>query len=150
THEQAARELGWPTGSMSRRMHRARELLRERLACRGLALSTGFLFTLIAKNTGAAAVPPALAGATIKAAVLFGTGKASLEATASAQVAELAAEILRTTTLTTAAKTGSLLRTLVLLALIGTTSAILTHQVRTVLKRGAWGCANPAKADSMK
>src|SRR6266566_5128022 len=49
-----ARELGWPTGSMSRRMNRARDLLQERLARRGLALSTGFLFMLIAKNAGAA------------------------------------------------------------------------------------------------
>jgi RNA polymerase sigma factor (sigma-70 family) len=32
THQEAASELGWPSGSMSRRMHRARELLRRRLA----------------------------------------------------------------------------------------------------------------------
>src|SRR5947207_5323955 len=58
TQEQAAHELGWPTGSMSRRMNRARDLLQERLARRGLALSTGFLFVLIAKNAGAAIVSP--------------------------------------------------------------------------------------------
>jgi RNA polymerase sigma-70 factor (ECF subfamily) len=38
THEQAAGELGWPLGSMSRRLARGRALLRDRLSRRGLAL----------------------------------------------------------------------------------------------------------------
>jgi RNA polymerase sigma factor (sigma-70 family) len=39
TREEAARRLGWPTGSMSRRLDRARSLLRRRLTYRGLALA---------------------------------------------------------------------------------------------------------------
>jgi RNA polymerase sigma-70 factor (ECF subfamily) len=38
TNEQAASELGWPAGSMSRRLARARALLHDRLTRRGLAL----------------------------------------------------------------------------------------------------------------
>src|SRR5206468_501510 len=38
TNAEAARLLGWPAGSMSRRLNRARELLSRRLTLRGLAL----------------------------------------------------------------------------------------------------------------
>jgi RNA polymerase sigma-70 factor (ECF subfamily) len=47
TNEQAARELGWPAGSMSWRLERARDLLRRRLAGRGLSL-TMLVFLLAA------------------------------------------------------------------------------------------------------
>jgi len=141
SHQQAARELGWPSGSMSRRMNRARELLRRRLARRGLTLSTGLLFLLIARNAGAATVSKTLAGLTTQAALAFRAGQAAI----SSQAASLAEEVLGTSALTGAAKGGSWMITLVLLAVIGTTSGILTHQVWTLLQQ-AGICGNAVKA----
>ncbi len=39
TNAQAAAQLGWPEGSISRRLSRARQLLRSRIARRGMALA---------------------------------------------------------------------------------------------------------------
>jgi RNA polymerase sigma-70 factor (ECF subfamily) len=46
TNAEAARQLGWPAGSMSRRLHRARVMLRQRLAHSGLML-VGLIATAI-------------------------------------------------------------------------------------------------------
>ena len=67
THEQAARRLGWPVGTVKSRLARGREKLRVRLARRGLAPATG-LAAIVAAESAQAWVPSALAKTTIHAA----------------------------------------------------------------------------------
>lgn len=68
TNEEAARQLGCPAGTIFTRLHRGRELLRGRLARRGLALSSAAIATgMSAQLSQAAPVPSALALAALEA-----------------------------------------------------------------------------------
>src|SRR5262249_52043610 len=72
---EAAEQLGWTLGALKMRLERARQLLRARLARRGLTVSAAMLAMLLAQHATARPVPAVLATTTIKASVLFATGK---------------------------------------------------------------------------
>ena len=65
TNEEAAHQLQWPVGTAKGRLNRARELLRGRLARRGLALSAGLLTAALVP--AASAAPAGLLDVTAKA-----------------------------------------------------------------------------------
>src|SRR5262249_33447206 len=75
THEQAARELGCPTGSISRHLARGRELLHERLVRRGVGVALGVLGTVLAETTAPAAGPATSVDAIVKAGLRLGAGE---------------------------------------------------------------------------
>ena len=69
----AARELCWAAGTLQRRLERGREVLRGRLRNRGVVLPAAGLTAVLAEQT-ALALPPLLAGATSKMALLLAAG----------------------------------------------------------------------------
>jgi RNA polymerase sigma factor (sigma-70 family) len=76
TRDEAAQQLGWSAGAVKGMLERGRELLRSRLARRGVTLSALALAGLLSEKALSAAVPAALGESTIKAALLFAAGKA--------------------------------------------------------------------------
>jgi RNA polymerase sigma-70 factor (ECF subfamily) len=57
TNEEAARRLGWPSGSMSSRLTRGRELLRERMQRRHRDAPAGFFALVLALRSETAELP---------------------------------------------------------------------------------------------
>jgi RNA polymerase sigma factor (sigma-70 family) len=96
THTEAARLLQCPPGTISVRASRARNLLRDRLARRGVTPSTVFLSTPLDYSSAFAAIPPGLADATIKAAIDVAAGKAMAAGAVPAAVTQLIDGVLRT------------------------------------------------------
>ena len=127
TNEEAARLLGWPTGSISGRLARARELLRKRLLHRGLVLSAGVFALFFSKNTAAAAVPDSLLEGTVRGAVWFAKATPAAAAVVSPSVSALADEVMEAMRLS-GLKT-KLMRWLALLvlALIGVGAASVAY-----------------------
>jgi len=72
SHEEAARQLEWPVGTVKGRLSRARDILQSRLVRRGVALALGVVAFLEEEAT--AAVPEPLIETTVQAAIRVGAG----------------------------------------------------------------------------
>jgi RNA polymerase sigma factor (sigma-70 family) len=75
TNHEAAAELRCPPGTVFSRLMRARERLRARLICRGIALSAGALAVALGNQTSAAVVRTGLAEAATRAALRYAIGQ---------------------------------------------------------------------------
>ncbi len=111
THAEAAGVLKCPTGTVSVRVSRARDLLRVRLARRGVAFSTALAGAALVSQSATAAMPVGLAETTIKAAMQVAAGKTMTAGAVSAAVAQLTEGVLRTMTLTKIAIAAGLVLT---------------------------------------
>lgn len=96
TNAEAAEELGWPVGSISRRLARGRETLRGRLALRGVTLSLAALTLLLERHACAAALPIGLAEYVSRSAALRAAGKTRLRDAVSPAVAGTIDDVTRT------------------------------------------------------
>lgn len=117
TQEEAARQLGSSTGALRGRLWRARDLLRERLARRGLELSAVILAAMLAESAPAA-VPGTLLTATVQAGTQFAAGQATGDLV-SARALELTQGVLQAMFVTKLKLTAAIVLSLGLLATAG-------------------------------
>jgi RNA polymerase sigma factor (sigma-70 family) len=100
SHREAAERLGWPIGTVSGRLSRAKVMLARRLSRPGVSLSAGSLAVLLARDAASASMPTYLIGATVLAARLFAVGRAVTVGAVSTEVAALTRKVLKAMLLT--------------------------------------------------
>jgi RNA polymerase sigma factor (sigma-70 family) len=134
TYVEAAEVLGWSRGTVSGRLVRAREILRTRLARRGVALSGGLLATVLSQNAGAAMVPAGLCRATVQAAACFAVGQAARAGVVSARVGALTEGVLKAMWFT---KLKIVAAVVLSVAAVGTALGMFTADVLATKPEGA-------------
>lgn len=109
TNEEAARQMQCPAGTLKVHLMRARDLLRSRLAGRGVPMSAVALAALLEAQASAAEVPDTLLGTTLNAAERFAAGSAASATSATAIAEGVLREMFLTKVKTAAVTMGAIL-----------------------------------------
>jgi RNA polymerase sigma factor (sigma-70 family) len=145
TRDEAARQLGWPLGTLKSRVERGRELLRVGLERRGLTLSAGLVATTLAPRTATAALAAEMLRQTAQAAVQFAAGPLRAVAGISPEAVALAKGVLPMITLTQI-KWAAV--ALLALALVGNGWGLIFHQTPLAQKSPTAEARPTTAADS--
>lgn len=94
THEEAAKALRWPVGTVKTRLSEGKDFLRNRLVRRGLVVSVGTLTGLL-MDPSTAVLRAGLLETTVKAGMLAGAGKLIGSGVVSAHVVTLTQGVAR-------------------------------------------------------
>jgi RNA polymerase sigma factor (sigma-70 family) len=145
THDEAARQLGWPVGSVEGRLARARALLRARLSRRGLAPGIGLLVAPTHAEAAPAVVSTVLAESTARAAIFFAAGRTPAMDSLSSRATALAERAMANPCLI-AIKTAVAAIVMVVLIMVGAGRSKLTPPAPQPLAQPKKGKANAAPA----
>ena len=104
SHEQAARHLGWPVGTVKSRLSRGRERLRNRLLKSGISPDAGLIATALSLDGQTPSIPAALVQSTCDAATRFFFAQTVVQGAAAA----LAQGVLKAMFVSEWLKTGSI------------------------------------------
>jgi RNA polymerase sigma factor (sigma-70 family) len=138
TRKEAARQLGWPEGTVAGRLAAGRTLLGRRLARHGLFVSGGVLAAVLSQRAAPAAMPASLVLATVRSAAERAGG-----APVRTPAAAIAAAVLRGTALAKMKIVTPAMLALVLLA-AGATFLVSRHVPTGQPEPGREAAALPA------
>jgi hypothetical protein len=123
THKEAASQLGWPIGTVSSRLSRAKSILARRLSRQGVSRSVSSVAVLLVEESASACMPTKLVGSTARAASLFAAERALTAGVVSAEVTALTGEVPKIMLLSRLKITAAVLLIGVALTVVGTSLA---------------------------
>ena len=142
SHEQAARHLGWPIGTVKSRQARGRERLRERLRRRGVAPPATVLAAALRPDATPSLVSPSLVETTATAAIEFFTNCAIVSSSA----ASLAQGVLKSMSITQCLKVAS---SALIVGVITSGAALLAQRAGSVDRSQPKASAPVARSDGI-